>query len=248
MLATALVAAAVFAALSAPGLVFRRVVQTRLRVPASVRHREPSNAATLAIGAAASVSAAWLFACYRAVRPGNTPDVGRLLRDASEYIRSDLPYLAAWLCFVYGLATGIAALMGYCATAQRFRDRVDRDVSVWWRVFREGVEEAQDSRIRRLVTRREATKNDALPPIVRIELHGGGCIEGELIFHNSNHEDSQNRDVALMKPRYIVEPPDCAALNEPGYLVVSASQIRLMTVTHRTIGSGNGHCENASED
>lgn len=246
MLATALVAAAVFAALSAPGLVYRRVVQTRLRVPASVRHREPGNAVTLAIGAAASVCAAWLFAACRAVWPDSTPDVGHLLLDASGYIHADLPYLAAWLCLVYGLAIGIAALMGYCATARCFRDRVDRDVSVWWRVFREGVEESRISRLRKLITRGEPAKSATLPPAVRIELHGGGCVEGELVFHNSNHEDSQDRDVALLKPRYIVEPPDCSPLDAPGYLVISASQIRLMAVTHRTIDESSGDSDDSS--
>lgn len=246
MLATALVAAAVFAAASAPGLVFRRVAQTRLRVPSSVRHREPSNAVTLAIGTAASVAAAWCFAAYRALRPRNTPDVGRLLRDAGEYVRADLPYLAGWLCLVYGVAIGFAALMGYGVTAKWIRDRIDRDVSVWWRVFREGVEESGTSRLRRLITRREAAKDDSLPPTVRIELHGGGCVEGDLVFHNSNHEDSQNRDVALIKPRYVVSPPDCSPLDEPGYLVISASQIRLMAVTHRTVDGGSEDSEDAS--
>lgn len=247
MLATALVAAAVFAALSAPGLVFRRVVQTRLRVPASVRHREPGNAVTLAIGGTASVAAAWLFAAYRAAWPEHSPDVGRLLRDTSEYIPANLPYLAAWLCLVYGMAVGIAALMGCCATARRFRDKVDRDVSVWWRVFREGVEEPRISRFRKLITRGKAANEGTLPPAVRIELHGGGCVEGELVFHNSNHEDSPNRDVALMKPRYVVEPPACSPLDEPGYLVISASQIRLMAVTHRTVDGGSGESDDSSE-
>ncbi len=200
-----------------------------------MRHREPSTAVVLAIGAAASVSAAWVFAAIRAATPSHTPDVGGLLDDPGVYLRAELPYVAAWICLTYGIAIAVAALMGYFATAECFREKVDRDVSVWWRVFREGVDESRASWTRRLVARGKATDPNALPPTVRIELLGGGCVEGELVFHNSSHEDHQNRDLALTSPRYIVPPPNCEPLDEPGYIVVSASQIKLMTVTHRTV-------------
>ena len=129
-MAASVLAVALLGLIASPGLVYRGTRQRRH--PSSERRGGVENSLTLLVGAAATFVSLWLFAAIRVLAPGHTPDLGRLLREPADYIKSQLPYLAAWAAGIYVVALALALLAGVVVPHRRSGIR---DVSSWWLIW-----------------------------------------------------------------------------------------------------------------
>jgi hypothetical protein len=155
-----------------------------------------------------------VFALIRITAPGATPDIGRLVRQGSGYVRSDYSLLFLWFCILIVAAAGAAAI------AARLLPRGPGPVSVessWWLLFR-----------------RYPRQIGAKSIHVGCELVDGSYLSGTLKHFAHQDEESGDREFALGAPlRYrtkemaVVQP-----LLGHQFVSVSARQIKFLTVTY----------------
>lgn len=210
----------------APGLAF---VLLRERV-APQRALSPfrETAIVLCVSIAAAVFALALFAVLRAAAPSITPDVGSLVRDPAQFVRTSYVSLFWWSIALLGLATAAAGLVGSGAL-RRLLARLPRSpvdpvlapheagVSAWWLAFRDQPD--ADVHVGCLLT-------------------DGSFVSGFLMSFSNAAEDSGDRDLTLAAD---LDRPikfraagqlDTVELPGVGAVVVAARQTSLIFVSY----------------
>lgn len=254
-MAASVLAVALLGLIASPGLVYRGARQRRY--PSSERRGGVENSLTLLAGATATFVSLWLFASVRGLAPDHTPDLGMLLREPADYIRSQLPYLAVWAAGIYVVALALALFAGIVMPHRRSGIR---DVSSWWLIFGDN----DRSTPRRWPSRRRSDGTDARATVqqyVGCDLIDGSYLGGYIYAYSTEVEETLDRDVVLVAPISYVpaEPPildalaagdsaektshdtptiaDPAELSDIGVAIVSAARIKFMTVTNVQSGT-----------
>ena len=201
-----------FVLLLAPGFVFAAQRDRR-----SARRQRSTFGETVLLGLTSflcDVAALLVFAVLRAAAPDHTPDVGRLVRDGRTYFDAHYAYLGWWALGLLALACALGFMLG--RWPPRFTPVFADDItftSAWWDLF----EQYPDSKV-----------------YVGCELEDGSYLGGELFTYNSDEDETENRELALLAP--ITYRPagvdDEVELDDVGTISVSARQIKFLTVSY----------------
>ena len=219
---TSILLLAIIAA-AGPGFLYRRFRQWWDREPASIRRVERRPGETAAIALIPITGALWLFAAIRAWCPARTPDVGELLRQPNSYLIESLPLVAFWFTLVGLFACAIALVMAYFVSVYCSNVPTDANRSVWYQVIHR---ETPDPKRRWSRPQRGAWKYR-----VRLVLIDGSQLQGTLQNHNPSHNESQDRDIALMDVVYTSNSDPELDLSD-GTTIISAAQIRFWNIIH----------------
>lgn len=161
-----------------------------------------------------------VFAIIRTVWPGNTPDVGALVRNSNAYLRGEGGHgahygqVAIWAVVLLGTAVVLA----YTATFPRIRNRIGRyphesTTSAWWMLFETWVEDRDVH--------------------VGCNLDDGSYVEGRLASFSTEGDETSERAV-ILSPPILYRPPEShdALPHEASAVCLSAGKIMTMFVTY----------------
>lgn len=201
-----------FVLLLAPGFAF--AAQRERRAP---RRQRSVFGETVLLGLTSflcDAAAILIFGALRAIIPGHTPDVGRLVRDGQSYFEAQYAYLGWWTLGLLALACGFGFVLG--RWPPRFAPVFADDItftSAWWDLF----EQYPDSTV-----------------YVGCELEDGSYLGGELFTYNSDEDETEDRELALSAPITYrsAGTDDEVELEDVGAVSVSARRIKFMTVTY----------------
>jgi hypothetical protein len=208
----------------APGLVF---VLTQQRVaPHQSLSTFRETAVVVSVSIAVDVVVLAAFAGVRATQPHGTPDIGRLVRDPSAYLRESYLLVFWWSVVLLVVAVALAAWVG-SGVARRTLSRLpgvslaaqadphESRLSAWWLLFRD-------------------------QPGVRVHLGcnlvDGSFVSGWLLSYNMSADDVADRDITLAAPIHY-RPPGASEADElirTSAVVVSARQLSVLFVSHQT--------------
>lgn len=166
------------------------------------------------------------FGGVRAIWPHSTPDVGRLVRDRSIYLRTSYLLVFWWSVALLAVAVALAAWVGSGAGRRTLArlpgvslaaqaDPHESRLSAWWLLFRD-------------------------QPGVRVHLGcnlvDGSFVSGWLLSYNMATDDIADRDITLAAPIHY-RPPGALEANElprTSAVVVSARQLSVLFVSYQT--------------
>ncbi|MEO6703710.1 MAG: DUF6338 family protein [Jatrophihabitantaceae bacterium] len=220
---TTTVGLVVFVVLLAPGLTYSvyRAASTPVQKPSPLRE----------LGGIALRSVIWdiaallVFGMVRVLYPANTPDVGRLARDRSAYLRDHFAYVFWWavalLLFACLAALGAALFASSSAGVQAFakpplswftpRGGVSGDPA-WWVLFNQ----YPDARV-----------------YVGVTLDDGSYLGGWVLSYSPDSDESADRELTLSGPISYRSPTAANAGNlDVGAVAVSARRIQYLTVSY----------------
>ncbi len=162
----------------------------------------------------------------RAIQPHGTPDIGRLVRDPSAYLRESYLLVFWWSVVLLAVAVALAAWVG-SGSARRTLSQLpgvslaaqadphESRLSAWWLLFRD-------------------------QPGVRVHLGcnlvDGSFVSGWLLSYNMSADDVADRDVTLAAPIHY-RPPGASEVDElvrTSAVVVSARQLSVLFVSHQS--------------
>ncbi|MDO0934531.1 DUF6338 family protein [Streptomyces sp. DG2A-72] len=150
-----------------------------------------------------------IFGVARALMPGLTPDVGRIVREGTEYARNHYVEICWWavgLLLFSCLVAAIAALLTR-------NNPHPSAASAWWIMF--------DSWF------------PGENPVVGCVLEDGSYVEGRQASFNVSSDDSPDRDLVLVEPLKYRAPGAAEATPFPwGAVCISARQIVTMFVSY----------------
>lgn len=209
-----LFALAVLVILVMPGIVF--AIQVDNRRPT----RDLSSLRELAIitgvGVICDAAVLVIFGIVRALFPRRTPDVGLIERQGVAYIKLHFVSLGWWFLALFLASCGLAYVLG------RFKPDIAGRVasgrvgfnSAWWEAFH------------------------ALPDTykyVGCYLQDGSYVSGYLLTYSTESEETSDRDLSLSAPISYRGPnagDQQVTLDNVGEVIVSAGQLKFLTVTH----------------
>ncbi|MGR3871417.1 DUF6338 family protein [Streptomyces graminifolii] len=203
---TTLTGILIFVVLLLPGLTYSMVREIR----SGERRQSPfrETGAVVFGSVIAEISAIGIFAVARIAWPANTPDIGRLVRDRSNYVEAHYAQLAGWaisLLLLACLLAGVTAL---------FVKRHTTTLSAWSILFEYW--------------------HPGHEVHVGCVLDDGSFIEGSVASYNISPDDSGDRDLILAQPIRYRPPGD---FREPqtyaaGSVCIAARKIVTMFVSH----------------
>ncbi|WP_405386229.1 DUF6338 family protein [Streptomyces sp. NBC_01102] len=196
----------------APGFVYAAVRDIRLPERVSTPFRETARVVLASV--VFDVMGLVLFVGARAVLPSITPDIGRWVREGSQYVAADYTTIAAWGALTLATATAAAAL------AARTLPRVNGPLTVessWWLLFHVYPRQVSAAAI-----------------YVECELTDGSYIAGTLQNFAHQAEETPGRELALVAPLVHRSAPGEASkpLASRTFAAVRAEQIKFLTVTY----------------
>jgi Family of unknown function (DUF6338) len=199
-----------------PGVIF--VIQVDNRRPVRELSSLRELVSIAAIGALCDLTSLILFGILRALFPGETPNVGKIIRVGAVYFRLHAVSEAWWILGLLGFSCGLAYVLG------RYQPRLAGAVvsgritfnSAWWELFHLNPQ----SRI-----------------YVSCELQDGSYIAGYLLRYSTETDETPDRDLALAEPISYrpVGRQEATVLDKVGAIVISASQIKFLTVTYEQV-------------
>lgn len=208
----------------APGLVFVLAQQRVAPHQTLSTFRETTVVVCVSIAVDTAVLAA--FGGLRAIWPHGTPDVGRLVRDRSVYLRESYLLVFWWSVALLVVAVALAAWVGSGA-ARRTLVRVpgvslapqadphESRLSAWWLLFRD-------------------------QPGIRVHLGcnllDGSFVSGWLLSYSMSADDIADRDITLAAPIHYRPPgaTETSELARTSAVMVSARQLSVLFVSHQT--------------
>ncbi|MFJ5308115.1 DUF6338 family protein [Streptomyces sp. NPDC088350] len=156
-----------------------------------------------------------IFGVARALMPGLTPDVGRLVREGTAYARNHYVEISWW-------AAGfllVSCLIAACAAQLTGKSPHPSAASAWWIMF--------DSWF------------PGENPVVGCVLEDGSYVEGRQASFNVSSDDSPDRDLILVEPLKYRAPGAAEATSLPwGAACISARQIVTMFVSYPVDSEG----------
>jgi len=157
-----------------PGLTY---VMVRERVGAERRLSPFRETGGVVFGSVlAELAVLVLFAIVRSLWPAATPDIGRLMRDGTAYVRDDYVLLGWWTVGLLLAASALAALVAVLAG----RNQSPHAMSAWWVLFKNWYPEINAH--------------------VGCTLDDGSYVAGSQASFNTSSEDSPDRDLILSAP------------------------------------------------
>jgi uncharacterized protein DUF6338 len=213
----------------APGLVFVLAQQRVAPHQTLSTFRETAVVVCVSLAVDAVVLAA--FAGVRAIQPHGTPDVGRLVRDPSVYLRESYLLVFWWSVVLLVVAVALAAWVGSGAVRRALSrlpgvslaaqaDPHESRMSAWWLLFRDQPHQ---------------------PDIwvhLGCNLVDGSFVSGWLLSYNMSADDVADRDITLAAPIHY-RPPGASEVDElvrTSAVVVSARQLSVLFVSHQRHG------------
>jgi hypothetical protein len=176
-----------------------------------------------------------VFGVVRWLLPDATPDTGRWIREGSAYATSHYLSLSVWCASVLALASLLswwAAIPPTFATrAASMLPRVGPDVSAWL-LQRRGTGRVSQASGWTLAL-------NAVPNTTQwltIYLVDGGALRGTRASHNTQIDETTDRDLVLGPPLSAKRDGEWAALHGEGTLVVSAARISFLTIRYSRDG------------
>jgi hypothetical protein len=209
-----LFALAVLIILVMPGIVFAIQVDNRRPTRDLSSLRELTIITGVGVICDAVVLA--IFGIIRALFPEDTPDVGRIERQGSAYVKLHFVSVGWWFLALFLTSCALAYALG------RFKPEIAGKVasgkiafnSAWWEAFH------------------------ALPETykyVGCYLHDGTYISGYLATYSTESDETSDRDLALSAPISYRGPnsgDQDLPMDNVGIVIVSAGQLKFLTVTH----------------
>ncbi|NUT52419.1 MAG: hypothetical protein HOV94_34775 [Saccharothrix sp.] len=177
-----------------------------------------------------------LFGVVRSRWPDHTPDVGRLVREPGEYLRSAYLSVAWWAVGLLAVAVFLAwaAGLGWARRLLALLPGVGPGVSAhesatsaWWLLF-------QDSPGRRVH--------------LGCALDDGTYVSGWLASYNTSINETGDRDLTLAAPIRHRAKGATEAVELPGTsaLVVSARNVVMLFISYQSDGRAPGPAEPAA--
>jgi hypothetical protein len=226
------VALLLFIAILTPGLAFVLAREKAMPERSVSVFRET---ATVAVASIAFNSLALiLFAVLRATRPGNTPDVGEIIRAPGKQFRAEYDQIALWALGLLLLSTALAYASPHALD--------------WWR--RRGGKARPGSRgsLRSAWHILAEQNTDRL--FATCILDDGSYVAGYVLTYNWGPEEDADRDIGLRGPTIDYRAPGGTEIVKwpVGGAVISARNIRLLTFSFlpRTAASSAGDEEQDS--
>lgn len=220
---------ALFAALLVPGFVYLERRESRQAGQQLTPLRETGQ--ILFVSLACDSIVIGLFAVVRWLGPGLTPDVGEFVREGGAYGRAHYRGLLAWGLPSLGAACVFAALV---AVPPRLVDR-------WVGLFRPDPESPSRQEIARRQRPRIVGESGWSAAFflypersthLGVTLQDGSYLYGRLLTHNPEVEETGNRSLILAAPIQMRCEGSEAEPLDADSVVISAEQIRFLTVSY----------------
>lgn len=210
-----------FIVLLAPGFTYAAVRDRHRPERTSTAFRETSRVVLASVGF--NAAALIFFACVRIGAPGQTPDVGRIVRDRDPYVRAHYAETLMWTAAVLLLAVLFAVLVARFLPRRTFA--VNPESSAWWVLFDMNARANGTEWIR-----------------VGCELIDGSYLAGRVHHYSPNPEETGDRELALGPPFEYRPAPDGEQrdLTDTHRVVISARQIKFLGVTYFSRSGGSG--------
>lgn len=169
----------IFVVALAPGLVFLHGLERRLPGKQLSVFRE--TVSIVIVGVVCDSFVLVLFAIFRMALPGQSPDIGSLIRDTQNYWQKHYALLLWW---------GVGLLLAACAVGLLLGTKWDADFfteeSAWWDILVKAYNESPG----------------AESVLVYCELADGTLVAGAIRSWNVNSRDIPDRDLVLQRPIY----------------------------------------------
>ncbi|MFF9914863.1 DUF6338 family protein [Streptomyces sp. NPDC013457] len=210
-----------FIILLAPGFTYAAVRDRHRPERTSTALRETSRVVLASVGF--NAAALIFFACVRIVAPGQTPDVGRIVRDRDRYVHAHYAETLMWAAALLLLAVLFAVLVARFLPRRTFS--VNPESSAWWVLFDMNARANGTEWIR-----------------VGCELIDGSYLAGQVHHYSPNPEETGDRELALGPPFEYRPGPDGEQrdLTDTHRVVISARQIKFLGVTYFSRSGGSG--------
>lgn len=210
---TTLTGLLLFVVLLMPGMAYVAIRERDTPEQRRSVFRETALMASVSIVADAAAIA--MFALVRVLWPGGTPDAGRLVRDASGYLREEYVLVAVWSAGVLALAVALAAGAAWLVRRRRPHPST---MSSWWILFEKW--------------RRDTDVRDVQVGCV---LGDGSYIQGWLGSFSTSADDAPDRDIILTGPGIKMRPLGAGDYEtlDFGAVCVSARNIVTMFIAYR---------------
>jgi hypothetical protein len=171
-----------------------------------------------------------LFAAFRSVLPGHTPDIGQLIRRPAAYWREEYAYLAIWatslLLLSCALGGGLGALAGRSMWPFAARGPIVPS-SAWFRMFHEPTD---------------------VQVYVRCWMEDGSAVSGYLGSASPQAEETQDRDLVLVGPIRSQRDRGAEPRPEPSLSAVILSAHRIAKIEVAYLDPGTAEAERAAEE
>ncbi len=222
-----------FVAFLTPGFVY--LTRTETRLPGRRYSPLRETATVLSTSLVTNTIVLAVFAALRSLRPGETPDVGAIVREPIAYLQSH--YVEVWLWSVVLLvaAVGLAALL---AVPPAWSRKLASRIQVWPGPI---VEEFIANRRSRAPIRPESgwvtafNEHEDRMVFLGLRLKDGTYLDGPLRYFSSQIEESGGRDIQLGRPVRIRTPSADKDDLEPwdvDAVIVSAAEIKTISVNY----------------
>lgn len=218
---------ALFVVFLAPGLAYVAIRERRFPSRNQSAFRE--TATVVFVSTAVNIGVIAGFGAVRMIAPSRTPDLGRLVRDAGTYVKSNYGVLGAWAIGLLIVACALAGLLAYFSPRLRDIRWLSRlgDVtfeSAWHVVLHEEVDKVEPS------------------PFVGCELDDGSYIGGTLLSFSSEIDETADREISLVAPVFYrsTGADSDSELANVGTATVSSRRIKFLTVTYFKQPAGTG--------
>ena len=238
----------VFVALLTPGFVYLTRTETRLPGRRYSPLRETATVLSASLITNSIVLA--VFAVFRSIRPGDTPDVGAIIREPRTYLQNHYVEVTLWSLALLAAAAGLAAVL---AVPPAWSHKLASRIKVWPSPI---AEEFITNRRSRAPIRPESGwvtafhEHEDRMVYVGLRLKDGTYLDGPLRFFSSQIEESGRRDIQLGRPVRIRTPSaDKHELEswDVDAVIVSAAEIKTISVHYLPVeilendASSGGH-------
>ena len=221
----------VFIALLTPGFVYLTRTETRLPGRRYSPLREMATVVSASLVTNSIVLA--VFAVLRSIRPGDTPDVGAIVREPTTYLQSHYAEVTLWSVALLAAAVGLAAVL---AVPPAWSGKLASRIGIWPGPI---VAEFIANRRSRAPIRPESGwvtafhEHEDRMVYLGLRLKDGTYLDGPLRYFSSQIEESDGRDIQLGRPVRIRTPSAAERDLVPwdvDAVIVSAAEIKTISV------------------
>lgn len=205
-----------FVALLLPGFVFVTVV--RRERPESRPSALQETAAIVLASVLSELLVLAVFAVVHQIVPTWTPTISQLIADPRKYLAANYLLTFTWTVALLVAACGVAWI---AAIFVRRRPVHPSGGSAWWLLFETYCQDRDR--------------------YVGVMLDDGSYMHGTLISFNQSADDSDNRELVLMKP-ITYRPPNATSTTELDCGAASISARRIVAVTVAYVPDAANQC------
>ena len=181
-----------------------------------------------------------LFGIVRWRIPDHTPDVAVLLESPKDYAIAHLPYLAVWSSAIVAVSCLLAAFAGWIIT-KRLETAKSTPKSAWH--FMRQSDKGRTSEDKGYY--------------VQCFLTDGSVVAGYVYSYNPSLDETQDRDICLMRPSYTAEPlgekqpvtwQAAGDTNTTSMAIINASRIQFIAIIRSANNTSSLHTPDYNTD